>query len=128
VYIRQKKWSEAEEVLTKGIAINSQISEGHFVLADAYWEMAPSAKDEAAFKRSLENSWKEVRRALELDPQHARAHLLAGNLLLKARQPQEALKHFELYIKLVPKGEFIEPTKMLVQKIKLAIAQSPKGT
>ena len=128
VYTRQKKWSDAEQVLTKGIAINGQVSAGHFALAEAYWEMAPSAKDEDAFKRSLENSWKEARRALELDPRHARAHLLAGNLLLKARKPQDALKHFEEYLKLEPKGELAEPTKVLVQKIKQAIAQNPKSS
>jgi len=126
VYTRQKKWADAVDVLTKGIAINDKVAEGHYGLGEAHWEMAPTAKDEAAFKRSLEDSWKEVRRALELDPQHARAHLLAGNLLLKARQPQEALKHFETYLKLEPKGELAEPTKALVLKIKQAIAQNPK--
>ena len=126
VYTRQKKWADAEQVLMKGIAINGQVSEGHFALADAYWEMAPAAKDEAAFKQSLENSWKEVRRALELNPRHARAHLLAGNLLLKARKPQEALQHFEEYLTLDPKGALAESTKALVQKLKQAIAQNPK--
>jgi len=67
-----------------------------------------------------------VRRALELNPRHARAHLLAGNLLLKARKPQEALQHFEEYLTLDPKGALAESTKALVQKLKQAIAQNPK--
>ena len=128
VYARRKKWDDAEAILTKGIALNGGIAQGHFALADVYWEMAPTAKDENAFKRSLENSWKEVRRALELDPKHARAHLLAGNLLLKARKPQDALAQFETYLKLEPKGPLADQTKALVQKIKQAIAQNPKSS
>jgi tetratricopeptide (TPR) repeat protein len=128
VYTRQKKWTDAEAILTKGIALNGGVAQGHFALADVYWEMAPTVKDEAAFKRSLENSWKEVRRALELDPRHARAHLLAGNLLLKARKPQEALSHFETYLKLEPKGSLADQTKTLVQKIKQAMASTSKSS
>ena len=128
VYTRQKKWPEAVEILNKGISFNGQVAEGHFALGDAYWEMAPAAKDEAAFKSSLESSWKETRKALELDPKHARAHLLAGNLLLKARKPQEALTHFEEYLKLEPKGGLADQTKALVQKIKQAMAQNTKSS
>lgn len=128
VYIRQKKWPEAVDILKKGIILNGQVAEGHFALADAYWEMAPSAKDEAAFRRSLEDAWKETRKAIELDPKHGRAHLLAGNLLLKARKPNEALTHFEEYLKLEPKGPLADQTKTLVQKIKQAMAQNQKNS
>lgn len=128
VYTRQKKWTEAEDILRRGIALNGAVADGHFAFADYYWEMAPTAKDEAVFRQSLENSWKETRRALELNPQHARAHLLAGNLLLKARKPQDALTHFETYLKLEPKGELADETKALVQKIKQAIAQNQKSS
>ena len=127
VYTRQKKWTDALDTLKKGIALNGRIAEGHFALADAYWEMAPSAKDEAAFKGSLENSWKEVRLALGLDPRHAGAHVLAGNLLLKARKPKEALGHFQEYLRLVPSGVLAEQTRALVQKINQAMAQDRKS-
>ena len=128
IYTRQKKYSTAEEALLKGIAANDQHAEGHFALANVYWEMAPAAKDETAFRKSLGSSWKEVRRALELNPKHARAHLLAGNLLLKARHADEALGHFEEYLKLEPKGELADQTRNVVQKIKQAMAQNTKNS
>ena len=72
----------------------------------------------------MESSWKEVKRALELDPKHARAHLLAGDLLLRARHPKEALGHFEEYLKLEPNGEFTTQTKTVVEKIKKALSET----
>jgi len=74
----------------------------------------------------LEKAWKETNRSLELNPGYAKAHLLAGNLLLKARRAKDALGHFEEYLKLEPNGEFAAQTKTLVQKIKDALAQSEK--
>jgi tetratricopeptide (TPR) repeat protein len=124
VYRRQKKYSAAEEVLLQGIKANEQAAAGHFALANVYYEKAPSTGDEAQFRQALQDSWKEVNRALELDPKHARAHLLAGDLLLRARHPKEALVHFEEYLKLEPNGEFATQTKTIVEKIKKALSES----
>jgi lipoprotein NlpI len=59
-----------------------------------------------------------VGRALQLKPDLAEGHLLAGNILLKARQPENALTEFNEYLRLAPKGEFAVETRGLAEKIK----------
>jgi outer membrane protein assembly factor BamD (BamD/ComL family) len=54
--------------------------------------------------------------------------LLAGNLLLRARRGEAALAQFEQYIKLAPNGEFAEPTKAMIQKIKDSLAKTGKNS
>lgn len=125
-YRREKKYAEAEKILGDGLKLNADSAEGHTTLAKVYWDMAPTQKDELKFKASLESSWKEVKRALELNPQLAEAHLLAGNLLLKARRAGSALIHFEEYLKLEPNGEFAADTRVLATKIRQALSQPEK--
>ena len=66
--------------------VNPDIAQAHFTLAKIYWDRAPLERDEAKFRQDAESAWKEVSRALQIDPQLADAHLLAGNMLLKARR------------------------------------------
>jgi tetratricopeptide (TPR) repeat protein len=126
VYRREKKYQDAEKILLDGIKLNAASAEGHNTLAKVYWDMAPAEKDDEKFKSDLENSWGEVKKALALKPTLAEAHLLAGNHLLKARRPQDALVHFEEYLKLEPKGAFAADTELLVAKIKQALSQAGK--
>ena len=100
VYRRQKKYTEAEKTLLDGIKINDNSAEIHNELAKVYWEMAPAAKTEQEFKTALGNSWKEVRKTLQLNAKLPDANLLAGNLLLKAGRGKDALGYFEEYLKL----------------------------
>ena len=123
VYRREKKYTDSEKMLVDGLKISETSAEGHHTLAKVYWETAPAAKDELQFKQGLEHAWKEVSRALALDPKLAEAHLLAGNLLLKARRAEASLTHFEEYLKLEPKGEFATGTAEIVRKIKDALAK-----
>lgn len=121
---RTKQYTKAEQVLLNGVKLDDTSADGHYALANVYWEMAPTASDERQFRTYLDSSWKEVRRSLELNPKLARGHLLAGNLLLRARHPKEALGHFEEYLNLEPNGEFATETKALVEKIKQAMSQT----
>jgi hypothetical protein len=56
--------------------------------------------------------------ALQLNPNFAEAHLLAGNIFLRARKPAEAQSEFEEYLRLAPNGQYAGPTKEILQKIK----------
>lgn len=123
VYRREKKYADAEKILIDVLKANETSAEGHNTLAKVYFEMAPAARDEQQFRQYLENAWKEVSRSLVLDPKLAEAHLLAGNLLLKARRADASLVHFEEYLKLEPKGEFAAQTAEMVKKIKAALPQ-----
>jgi len=53
--------------------------------------------------------------------------LLKGNLLLKARRTEEALRQFEEYVRLDPNGPFVNQTRALVQRIKVALADPKKS-
>ena len=128
VYRRQKKYTEGENILTRGLKQNADAAPAHLTLAEIYWDRAPAAKDETQFRTDAENSWKEVSLAIKQDPNLAEAHLLAGNLLLRARRGSDALAHFEQYLKLKPDGQFASETKALVQKLKDSLAKQGKNS
>jgi Flp pilus assembly protein TadD len=117
IYRREKKYPKAVEILLKGVKLNDSSAEGHNLLANVFWEISPTLKDERQKNIALESSWQEVNRALQLKPDLAEAHLLMGNLLLRAGRASDALEHFEQYLNLEPNGEFAKQTKEVVKKI-----------
>ena len=126
VYRRQKKYAEAEEVLQQGLAIESRSAQAHLTLARVYWEKVAGVKDEAHWRPSLEKSYQEVNQSLELDVHLAAAHLLKGNLYFKVRRAEDALHEYEEYLRLEPNGQFAEPTRAQVDRIKKALAAVKK--
>jgi tetratricopeptide (TPR) repeat protein len=123
VYLRQNKLVDAEKALAKGLVIEDQSYLGHLALARVYWEKARVTKDLAEAKPSLEKAYEEVKRALNLNPQLAAAHLLKGNLLLRVSRAADAVAEFDEYLRLEPNGAFAPETRALVEKIKKATAQ-----
>jgi len=124
VYLRQNKISDAEKVLTKGLAIQDASYLGHLNLARVYWEKSREVKDLAQAKPALEKSYEEVKRALLLNPDLGGAHLLKGNLLLRVGRANDAVTEFNEYLRLEPNGPFATETRTLVDKIKKASSQS----
>jgi Tfp pilus assembly protein PilF len=122
VYLRQNKLDEAEKVLAHGLTIQDQSDLGHLNLARVYWERARGVKELAAAKSPLEKSYEEVKRALSLNPSLGAAHLLKGNLLLRAARPADAVNEFDEYLRLEPNGAFAGETRALVEKIRKATA------
>lgn len=115
VYLRQKKYVEAEKSLQEGLKLDKDSWQGHFALGRTYWSMG-----------NISKAGPQVGRALQLKPDLAEAHLLAGNILLRARQPENALTEFEEYVRLAPKGEFAEQARATAQKIRHALAEKKK--
>jgi tetratricopeptide (TPR) repeat protein len=111
VYLREKHLPDAEKSLLAGLQLDDRSWQGHLTLGRVYWAMGETVK-----------AGPHVGRAIQLKPDLAEAHLLAGNILLKARQPDNALVEFEEYLRLAPKGEFVEETRAVVQKLKSALA------
>jgi tetratricopeptide (TPR) repeat protein len=128
VYLREKKYSDAQSAVTDGLKLNPDNAQAHFTLAKLLWETAPSSSDETHFRQNAEGAWKEVARALTLDPKLGEAHLLAGNMLLRAGRNVDALTHFEQYLKLEPKGRYAADTTAVVKKLREKIPKSGKGT
>jgi tetratricopeptide (TPR) repeat protein len=109
VYRQQKKYAEGEKELLAGLKIEDSWR-GHIALGRLYWDQGDVAK-----------AGKRVGRALQLKPDLAEGHLLAGNILLKAHQAENALAEFQEYLRLEPKGKFAAEAQEMVQRIKKAL-------
>jgi Putative Zn-dependent protease, contains TPR repeats len=127
VYRQEKKYTQGEEILLRAFKLNTNAPQGHLTLAQIYWERAPLSSNELQFRKDAEAAWKEVSRALQLDPNLAEAHLLAGNMLLRARRAEAALAQFEQYMKLKPDGQFAVETAAIIQKIKESLAKQARN-
>jgi hypothetical protein len=127
LYLKQKKDADAEKVFLQGLQFEDRSWQGHLSLGHVYWDRAAKFKDESHYRPLLEKSYVHAKRALELKPDLAAAHLLKGNLLFKAKRVNEALHEFQEYVRLDPDGQFVDQARALIQKIKLALAE-PKGS
>jgi len=126
LYRKQGKDADAERVLLQGLGLENRSWNGHLSLGRVYWNMAGKFSDEAHYKPLLEKSYEQAKLALALKPDLAAAHLLKGDLLFKARRAEDALHAFEEYVQLDPHGELADQTRALIQKIKLALAESKR--
>lgn len=112
---QQKHYDDAEKALLAGLKLDETSWLGHFTLARLYWDT-----------NALPKAAPHVGRALQLKPDFAEAHLLAGNILLRVNEPQRAITEYEEYLRLVPTGEFAMQTRELVGKIKKALDDRKK--
>ncbi len=126
LYLRQKKDEDAEKTLLQGLQIEDRSFQGHLSLARVYWDMASKIKEDMQARPYLEKAYDQVKKALELNPNFAQAHLLKGNLLLRVRRAADAQHEFEEYLRLEPKGAFAEQARVTVEKIKKALESQPK--
>jgi Tfp pilus assembly protein PilF len=116
VYWRLKRYDEAEKALLDGLKRDDKSWHGHFTLGRLYWEQGNITKAAPAIGRTL-----------QLKPDFAEAHLLAGNVLLKVNQRERALVEYQEYLKLEPKGEFAAATRDLVDKLSRTIVENKKS-
>ena len=107
IYWQQKKYSEAEKSLRDGLAIEDRSWRGHFTLSRVFWS-----------KGDLSKAGRQVGLAIQLNPNFAEAHLLAGNILLRVNKREDALAEFQEYLRLAPKGEFAAQARTAVEKLK----------
>lgn len=106
---QQKRYSDAEAVLLAGLKLDEASWQGHFTLGRVYLE-----RDE------LMKAAPHIGRTLQLKPELPEAHLLAGNILLRLNQQLRALREYEEYVRLAPKGEFASQARELILKLKAA--------
>jgi len=112
VYWRQKRLQESEGTLLAGLKLDDKSWHGHFTLARLYWDLGDIKKAAAPLGKTL-----------QLKPDFAEAHLLAGNVLLKVGQQQRALREYEEYLKYAPNGEFAPQARDLIQKLQKALRE-----
>jgi hypothetical protein len=113
LYFRQKEYSKAEKEMLTGIKLDPKSVQGHFMLGRLYYDLG-----------DLPKAGPQVGTALQLNPKFARGHLLAANILLHARQPDNAIVEFEEYLRLEPKGEFSEQVKETIRRLREVPAKS----
>ena len=110
VYRRQKKYTEGEKVLEEALKIDGTSWQSNFTLGRIYWEL-----------KDIVKAGKYVARTIELQPNVAEAHLLAGNIFIRAGLPSNALVEYQEYMRLAPNGEFAAQTQTLIEKIRKSL-------
>ena len=116
VYWRENRYDEAEKTLLDGLKLDDKSWHGYFTLARLYWDLGNIAKAAPAIGHTL-----------QLKPDFAEAHLLAGNVLLRVNQRERALVEYQEYLRLEPKGEFAMQTRELVEKLSKVIVENKKS-
>lgn len=111
VYWRQKRNNDAEQTLIEGLKLDEKSWHGQFTLGRLYWDMGEVAKAGGPIGKTL-----------QLKPDLAEAHLLAGNILLRVNQRERALVEYREYLRLAPKGEFVPQVQELVRKVEKTLS------
>ena len=106
VYWRQKRNADAEHTLREGLKLDQKNWHGQFTLGRLYWDMGEVVKAGGPIGMTL-----------QLKPDLAEAHLLAGNILLRVNQRERAVVEYREYLRLAPKGEFVAQVQELVRKV-----------
>jgi tetratricopeptide (TPR) repeat protein len=114
-YRQQKKYTEAVKILRDGLKLDHRLWYGHYTLGRVYWEMGDYVK-----------AGPQIGLSIQLKPDFPEARLLAGNILLRAHKPDDALLEFQEYLRLAPKGAFSGQAQELVRKIKRALADKKR--
>ena len=112
VYWRQKRYADAEQTLRDGLKLDAKSWHGQFTLGRLYWDMGEVAKAGGPIGMTL-----------QLKPDLAEAHLLAGNILLRVNQRERALVEYREYLRLAPKGEFVTQVQELVRKVEQSLKE-----
>jgi cytochrome c-type biogenesis protein CcmH/NrfG len=106
----QQAYADAEKNLTQGLELNPDAPQGQYELAKTYWAMG-----------RWQDADPHVQKALSLKPDMAPAHVLMGNVALRKRDAQTALKEFQEYLRLDPNGPMADGTRQMVVKIENAL-------
>ncbi len=107
---QMKRYQEAEAVLSESVKRSPEAVESRYELARTLFA------EEKVGEAELE-----AREAEKLSAQFAPTHVLLGNIFLRKREPQLALKQFQEYLRLDPNGLFAEQTRALVERIQKAL-------
>jgi tetratricopeptide (TPR) repeat protein len=110
VYRRQKKYGEAQKLLEEALKLDNNSWEVNYTLGRVHWELKDFAK-----------SGLYIARTLQLQPDLADAHLLAGNIFIRAGLPRNAVVEYEEYLRLSPQGEFSVQVRQLVDRLKKSL-------
>jgi tetratricopeptide (TPR) repeat protein len=109
---RRKNYTEAQKLLDGALKLDKDSWEANYTLGRVYWEL-----------KDIPKSGLYTARTLQLQPNLAEAHLLAGNIFMRAGLPSNALVEYREYLRLAPKGEFAVQTQELVDKLQKSLSE-----
>jgi Flp pilus assembly protein TadD len=107
---QMREYPEAETALLKGLELDPASADGHYQLANTYWAL-----------ERWQDSESHAQKAVTLKPDLAGAHVLEGDIALRKRDMQGALKEYKEGLRLDPKGPMAGPTQQMISKIEQAM-------
>jgi tetratricopeptide (TPR) repeat protein len=115
LYLHNGRLAEAEKTLRDGLRLENRSWPAHFALARVYWK-----------KADLSNTGKQLALTIQLNPDCADAHFLAGDVLTRAGKLADALHMFQEYLRLAPKGANVVQAKEAIQRLEKRLSASSK--
>jgi tetratricopeptide (TPR) repeat protein len=106
MYNAQKKYDDAEKALTHGLELKADVPDGQYELAKTYWATG-----------KWQDAEPHAQKAVALAPTKAPPHVLLGNIALRKQDPLGAVKEFQEYLRLDPKGPMAGGVAQMIQKI-----------
>src|SRR5215813_13344413 len=104
MYNAQKKYDEAEKALTKGLELKSDVAQGQYELAKTYWATG-----------KWQDAEPHAQKAVAIEPTMAPPHVLLGNIALRKQDALGAVKEFQEYLRLDPKGPMASGVSQMIQ-------------
>jgi Tfp pilus assembly protein PilF len=108
---QQKDYTGAEKALNRGLELEPESPEGQYELAKNYWA-----------QRRWQEAEPHALKAETLAPNNAGVHVVMGNILLQKRDNAGAIKEFNEYLRLDPKGSMSDAVRAMVSKLEKAQA------
>jgi tetratricopeptide (TPR) repeat protein len=109
---QQQDFSGAIKPLGRSLELNPKSAETQYEMGRSFWGL---------------QKWQEAephaRKSLELNNEFAPAHALMGNIYLRRRDADSALKEFQEYLRLDPQGEHAAAVREMIDKIQKALGQ-----
>ena len=106
MYNLEKKYDDAEKALTRGLELNPDVAQGQYELAKTYWASG-----------KWQDAEPHAQKAATIEPNMAPVHVLLGNIALRKQDALGALKEFNEYLRLDPKGPMAGGVAQMIQKI-----------
>ncbi len=107
---QMKNYPEAEKALNQGLELNPDAVAGHYELAKTYMALGRWQDAEPHAVKALAGL-----------PDVPPVHVLMGNILLKKRDAEGALREFQEYLRLDPNGPMAAAVRDVVAKIQKAL-------